>query len=288
MQVNVNELGDLFSVYGLKALAALAIFFLGKWAVKSATSLVKRMMRRAAVDETLVSFGGNVVYGLGLAFIVIAALSQLGVETTSLAAIFAAAGLAIGLALQGSLSNLASGVLIVMFRPFVVGDFIEAAGTSGVVEEVSIFTTTMRTGDNKTVIVPNGSVIGGVITNYSKKETRRIDMVFGIGYDDDIKKAKQTIEKVLKAEKRILEDPAPVVAVSELADSSVNFVVRPWVNTADYWAVKFDITEEIKLAFDKAGITIPYPQRDLRIVTGGMVEAEKPEKAEKKATKKAA
>lgn len=251
--------------YGTALIMAAVIFILGRWVARMVTRMVKLAMGRAKLDATLVSFLGNLVYGLLLAFVVIAALSQLGVETTSLAAIFAAAGLAIGLALQGSLANFAAGVLLIAFRPFKVGDFVEMAGTAGVVEEVNIFTTHLRTGDNKAIIVPNAAVTGGIITNYSAKDTRRVDMVFGIGYDDDIKAAKELLTRLVEADERILKDPAPTIAVAELGESSVDFVVRPWVKAADYWAVKFDLTETVKQEFDSAGISIPYPQRDVHV-----------------------
>ena len=249
--------------WAINIAAALAIFIVGRWVGKRVVNLVKKGMKRAGTDETLVSFLGNILNALVLAFVIIAALSKLGVETTSLAAIFAAAGLAIGLSLQGSLSNLAAGVMIITFRPFKKGDYVEVAGVEGVVEDVSIFTTTLLTTDNKSVIVPNGSVIGGSITNFTNKEERRVDMVFGIGYGDDIRRAKEVLEDVLASETRVLKTPAPQVAVSELADSSVNFVVRPWVKTADYWNVKFALTEAVKLRFDQEGISIPFPQQDV-------------------------
>ncbi len=251
--------------WGINIAAAIAIFIIGKWIGKRIVATIEKGMVKGGMDVTLSAFLGNILNALVLAFIVIAALSKLGVETTSLAAIFAAAGLAIGLALQGSLSNLAAGVMIILFRPFKVGDLIEAAGETGIVEEVHIFTTVMRSPDNKQIIVPNGSIIGGSITNYSTKPTRRVDLVFGIGYDDDIKKAKQVLQDIVTADSRILKDPAPVIAVSELADSSVNFVVRPWVNSADYWDVYFDLMETVKLRFDEEGISIPFPQQDVHM-----------------------
>jgi len=251
--------------YSQAIVFALAIFIFGKWAAKGVTGLIRKTMRRSRLDETLVTFLGNIVYGLLFAFAVIASLSQLGVETTSLAAIFAAAGLAIGLALQGSLSNFAAGVLIIAFRPFGKGDYIEAAGASGTVEEVGIFHTILKSPDNKMIVLPNGAVTSDKIINYSAHDKRRIDFVFGIGYDDDLKKAKQTLQHILENEPRILKDPAPVIGLKELADSSVNFVVRPWVKTEDYWSVFFDINEEVKLRFDKEGISIPYPQQDVHM-----------------------
>ena len=263
--MEIDSIGELISYYGLKVIIALAIFFIGKWVAKRVVNVVKKMMTRAKVDDTLVTFAGNVLYGLVLAFVVIAALSQLGVETTSLAAVLAAAGLAIGLALQGSLSNLAAGVMIILFRPFKNGDYIEGGGTAGTVEEISIFTTNLKTPDNRRVVVPNNQITADVITNYSAKTERRIDLVVGVGYGDDLSKVKKVLTKILGAEDRILKDPEPVIAVSELADSSVNLVVRPWVKTVDYWAVRWDLTEKIKTTFDKEGIYIPFPQRDVHM-----------------------
>lgn len=268
---NINEdtwniIVDYLSIYGLKILAALAIFVIGRWLVNWGTSILRKVLGKGNLDSTLVAFCGNIVATLGMAFVIIAALSQLGVETTSLAAVLAAAGLAIGLALQGSLSNFAAGFLIILFRPFKAGDYIEAAGEAGTVTEVSIFTTTLTTPDNRVVIVPNGNITSGSITNYSAKETRRIDLVVGVGYGDDLAKVKKTLTKILDADERILKDPTYTVAVSELADSSVNLVVRPWVNTADYWATRFDLTETIKKTFDKEGISIPFPQRDIHVI----------------------
>ena len=251
--------------YVLNVVIALAIFIIGKWVAKRVTNLLKSALTKAQVDKTLVSFGGNIAYGILLTFVIIAALGHLGVETTSLAAIFAAAGLAIGLAMQDSLGNLASGVMIIVFRPFKIGDFIEAAGVSGSVKDINIFTTIITTGDNKTIIVPNGAITGSPITNYSTQDTRRVDMVFGCGYGDDLQQVKKLLHDIIAADKRILKDPAPKIAVSELADSSVNFVVRPWVKAPDYWDVHFDTHETVKTRFDKAGISIPYPQQDLHL-----------------------
>lgn len=286
MEFQFDSIFELISVYAIKGVVALAIFFIGKFIAKRAVKLLQSLMTKANIDPTLVTFGGNVLYGLALAFVIIASLSQLGINTTSLAAVIAAAGLAIGLALQSSLSNLAAGVMIILFRPVKKGDYVEAAGTSGTVEEISIFTTHLKTPDNKAVIVPNGSIIADNITNYSAKPTRRVDMVFGIGYDDDLKKAKKTLEKIVSADKRILKEPEPVIAVSELADSSVNFVVRPWVKSEDYWNVYFDLQEAVKLQFDKEGISIPYPQQDMHIITDVRQDNEKKAKtstAKKKA-----
>lgn len=242
---------------------ALAIFVVGRYIAAILVNFAKKIMVKAKVDNILVNFIGSIISTVLLLFIVIAALDQLGVNTTSLIALIGAAGLAIGLALQGTLQNLASGVMLIIFRPFNDGDFVEAAGVSGVVEEIGIFTTTMRTGDNREIIIPNGEVFGGTITNYSKRESRRVDMVFGIGYDDDLLKAKEIIGRILSEDERILADPAPSVYVAELADSSVNFNVRPWCKTEDYWDVFGDIHEKVKLTFDAEGISIPYPQMDI-------------------------
>ena len=262
----MEAIWDFIMDYGVKLVVALAIFFIGKWVANWAVDLLKGLMRRKGVDETLISFGGNIAYALAMAFIVIAALSHLGFETTSLAAIVAAAGLAIGLALQGSLSNFAAGVMIILFRPFKIGDFVEAGGASGSIEGISIFTTTMKSPDNKQVIVPNNSIISGTITNFSAKDTRRIDMTVGVGYDDDLQKVKKVLHDIVAADDRILKEPEVTIAVSELADSSVNLVLRPWVKTEDYWGVYFDLTEKVKIMFDQEGISIPFPQQDVHVV----------------------
>lgn len=251
--------------WGINIVMALAIFIIGRWIARMLVGLISRLMNKAGVDPILVGFVASIAHAVLLLFIIIAALDRLGVDTTSFIALIGAAGLAVGLALQGSLQNFAAGVLLIIFRPFKVGDAIEAAGTAGVVEEIGIFSTRMKTGDNREIIVPNGSIYGGNITNNAAHDTRRIDMVFGIGYDDDLKKAREIIQSVINADERILKDPAPLVAVGELASASVNFNVRPWVATADYWAVRFDLNEKIKLAFDAAGISIPYPQMDIHI-----------------------
>ena len=262
--INIEQLIETYVLpWGVNIVMALVIFMVGKFIARVLVNIAKKIMTRAKVDNILVNFIGSIISTILLLFVVIASLDQLGVDTTSLIALIGAAGLAIGLALQGSLQNLASGVMLIVFRPFNDGDFIEAAGVSGVVETIGIFTTTMRSGDNREIIVPNGAIFGGTITNYSRRETRRVDMVFGIGYDDDIKKAKDILNRILEEDERILKDPAPVVAVAELADSSVNFNVRPWCATGDYWNVYFDTHEKVKLAFDAEGISIPYPQMDV-------------------------
>jgi len=244
---------------------ALIIFIVGKWIASLIRKSIIKVMVRQKVDSTLVGFLSNLVYFLLLIFVVLAALNRLGIQTTSLTAILAAAGFAIGLALQGGLANFAAGVLMLIFRPFKIGDYVEAGGTAGVVEEIQIFTTQMRTPDNQTIIVPNAQITGGNIVNYSTKPTRRVDLVVGCGYGDDLSKVKQVLEEIVAQDDRVLAEPAPQIAVSELGDSSVNFVVRPWVNAADYWSVYFDITETVKRRFDEAGINIPFPQRDVHI-----------------------
>ena len=256
---------ELASGLFINIIVAVIIFTVGWWIAKQLRGLITAIMQRRNVEPMLISFTSNVAYIALVLFVIIAALGQLGIETTSLIAVLGAAGLAIGLSLQASLSNFASGVMIIFFRPFKVGDFIEAAGVSGIVEGIQIFSTQMRTVDNKAIIVPNASITGSIITNYSAKEQRRIDLVFGIGYDSDLRHAKQILQEILSREERILKDPAPVIAVSELADSSVNIIVRPWVKTDDYWIVYWDLVESVKLRFDEENITIPYPQRDVHL-----------------------
>ena len=253
--------------FGLNLLKAIIIFYVGKMVIGLLVRGMRKVMQRQEVDKTLETFVSNLVRMVLMVIVVIAAIGALGIQTTSFIAIFGAAGLAVGLALQGSLSNFASGVLIVLFRPYRVGDFVEAAGISGVVLEVQILTTVLKTGDNKQIIVPNGQIMDSIITNYSANDTRRVDMVVGVSYDDDLDKVRATIEELVAAEDRILDEPACTIAVSELADSSVNFVVRPWVKTSDYWGVMFDMTEAIKKRFDKEGISFPFPQQDVHLHT---------------------
>jgi small conductance mechanosensitive channel len=223
-------------------------------------------MEAQKVDKILESFVTNLVYWALMTFVIIAAINQIGIQTTSLIAIMGAAGLAIGLALQGSLANFAAGVLIVMFRPYRVGDFVEAAGVSGSVVQVQILSTILKTVDNKQIVVPNAQIMSSIITNFSANETRRVDLVIGISYNDDIDKTRTIIQELINADNRILKDPACLVAVSELADSSVNIAVRPWVKTADYMSVKFGLTETIKKRFDKEGISFPFPQQDVHLI----------------------
>jgi len=266
--ISPEQIYELVKSYGLPLLWALIILVLGRIVAKTLTNLLAKMMSKAKVDETLVKFSRSVTYIALMAFVILAALDKLGVQTTSFAAIIAAAGLAIGLSLQGTLGNLAAGVMLILFRPFKVGDFVEAGGISGIVEEIQIFSTQFRSGDNKEIIVPNGQIIGNTITNFSAKATRRIDLVIGVSYDDDLKKVRSVLTEILNNNERVLADPEPTIGLLELGDSSVNFAVRPWVKTSEYWPALFELQEEIKTRFDQEDISIPYPQRDLHIVSG--------------------
>ena len=269
----VETISYLISIYALKLVAAVLIIIIGKWLSRKISNLVVKLLEKNKVDVTLIGFFKGIVYYTLLIVVLIAAAGQLGINTTSLLTIVGAAGLAVGLALKDTLSNFASGVMLIMFRPFKVGDFVDAGGVAGTVESITIFNTILKTPDNKKIIAPNSSITGSVITNNTANPTRRVDLVAGIGYDDDIAKTKEVLVDLVKADPRILADPAPKVAVSELADSSVNFVVRPWVNTEDYWDVYFDLTEQIKITFDKEGISIPYPQQDVHLITEQAVNA---------------
>lgn len=244
---------------------ALAVFVVGRWVVKLLIGLLTRILRKTKMDQMLINFVTSIAHAILLLFVVIAALGELGVDTTSLIALIGAAGLAIGLSLQDSLKNFAAGVMLIVFRPFREGDFVEAGGVSGIVEHITIFNSVMRTGDNREIIIPNGKIYNDSIINYSARETRRVDMVFGIGYGDDLLKAKQILMEILEQDERVLKDPAPLVNVASLGDSSVNFNVRPWVKSADYWAVLWDTTEKVKLEFDRQGISIPFPQMDVHL-----------------------
>jgi len=265
MEGIVGQIQAGIATLGIKIILAILIFVVGRWAAKITKEIVERLMSKSNVDPTLINFVGNLTYIVVIAFAVLAALAKLGIQTTSFIAILGAAGLAVGLALQGSLSNFAAGVLLIIFRPFKVGDLVEAGGATGTVEHIQIFTTQLKTPDNKTIIIPNSNVTGNNIVNISAKDIRRVDMTFGIGYGDDIDKARSVIAEVLSKDDRILKDPEVTVAVAELADSSVNFAVRPWVNRDDYWGVLFDTTEAMKKRFDEEGISIPFPQRDVHL-----------------------
>ena len=265
MEELVSKVWGLLTLYGLKVIAAVVVFVVGRWIAKGVTKFAEKVMNKRQVDPTIVSFVANMTYIALLVFVVLAALGQLGIQTTSFIAVIGAAGLAIGLALQGSLANFTAGFLMIIFRPFKVGDYIEGAGTAGTVEAIQIFTTQLKTPDNKTVIIPNAGLTSGNIINWSVKGTRRVDLVMGIGYGDDIDKARTIMADILAKDERVLKDPAPKIAVVELADSSVNFVVRPWVKLEHYWDVYFDTTENIKKSFDAQGISIPFPQRDVHM-----------------------
>ena len=263
-KILANLIESLYS-FGPKVLSSVAILFFGWIGAVIAKKLLSRIMLKSRVDNTLVAFVSNVTYAAVIAFVVIAALGQLGIQTASFVAIIGAAGLAVGLALQGSLSNFASGVLMVIFKPLKIGDYVDAGGTSGTVEEIGIFSTIIKTPDNKKIIVPNSKITSDNITNYSVNDIRRIDIVAGVSYEDNLDKVRKVLEEILSADERILKDPAWTVAVLELADSSVNFAVRPWVKTADYWDVYFLLNETIKKRFDAEGISIPFPQTDVHL-----------------------
>jgi small conductance mechanosensitive channel len=261
----MDKVTDFVVEHGPTVLGALVTLIIGLWIVGRITSAIRKAIGKTKVDPMLGSFLAGIAGMLLKVMLFIAVLGMVGVETASFAAILAAAGFAVGMALSGTLGNFASGVMLLLFRPFTKGDFVEAGGHSGVVEEISIFMTEMRTGDNKQILVPNSAITGGSIVNYSAKETRRVDLTIGIGYDDDIKKTHDVLNRILGEKDYVLKDPAWTVAVSELGDNSVNFVVRPWVKSADYWTAYFDLTETIKLTFDAEGISFPYPQRDVHL-----------------------
>ena len=259
MEKYLEHLIELIIEYSPKVITALILLIVGLFVIRILVGTTRRIMVKRDVEITLRKFLLNLLSWALKILLFVMVVSKLGIETTSFAAILAAAGLAVGLALQGSLSNFAGGVLIMIFKPFKIGDVIEAQGEIGSVKEIEIFTTKLIGLSNKEIIIPNGSLSNGNIVNYSATGTRRVDLTFGVSYDADIKKTKEVLQQVLDTNPAILKDPAPTIAVSELADSSVNFVVRPWCNTADYWSVYFDITEKTKLALDEAGIEIPYP-----------------------------
>ena len=265
MDINVDAVVAWISTYSIKIVGALLIFIIGKWIARKITNLFAKLMKKNNVDQAVVGFLTNLSYYALLVVVIIAAIGKLGVNTTSFLAIVGAAGLAIGLALKDSLSNFAAGVMLVMFRPFTVGDVVSTAGITAKVEKITIFNTLFCTADNQLVIVPNNKIISDIITNINAKDTRRIDLVVGISYSDDMAQTKEVLEGLARDDDRVLDDPAVTIAVSELADSSVNLVFRPWVKTDDYWAVRFDLTEKIKTSLDEAGISIPFPQQDVHL-----------------------
>ncbi len=265
----LSELGPVALGWGLDILGAIVLLVVGRWIAGRLRSLTRRTAERARLDPTLSGFVGMGVYWLVLVFVIVAILGVFGIPTASMVAILGAAGLAVGLAFQGTFSNFASGVMLLLFRPISVGDFVEVGGSKGTVRSIGIFSTAMDTPDNVRVVVPNSGIFGETIQNYSVNENRRIDLVVGVGYDDDLQLAKDTILRVLKEEARVLAEPEPVVAVSEMAGSSVNFVVRPWVEAPNYWAARWDLTRALKEELEAAGLSIPYPQRDLHLFSGG-------------------
>ena len=261
----MSSLIEIGSSIGISLLMALAILIVGRQLVKLILRLITVALEKSKVEDTVRIFVTNLLNTLLMILVFIAAINQLGIETTSIIAVLGAAGLAIGLALQGSLSNFAAGILIVIYRPYKVGDYIEAGSYAGTVKDIQIFSTVLKTPDNKIVVVPNGSIMNGSIVNYSDQDTRRIDLIVSCGYEDDIDKVRSVLEDILKKEKRVLKDPKPQIAVTELADSSVNFIFRPWVKRTDYLPVYYSLLEEVKKRFDKEGISIPYPQSDVHI-----------------------
>lgn len=265
MEIDLQAIQTLAVTYGIKLISALLVFIIGKWVAKKIVNILAALMEKQNVDVTLVKFLSNILYYLLLTAVLVAVAGQLGINTASFLTIIGAASLAIGLALKDSLSNFSAGVMLILFRPFRVGDVVEVAGETGKVEEISIFNTILNTADNQRKIIPNGSISNSTITNITANPVRRVDLVVGIGYDDDIRKAKETLEEIVAADERVLPDPAVTIAVAELADSSVNLVVRPWVKTEDYWDVLFDLTENIKITFDDKAISFPYPQRDVHL-----------------------
>jgi len=277
MENLLSENSELLSQYiipwGIKIVSAILIYVIGRWVTKLVVKSVAKLMNKSDVDESLTKFAGNIIGSVLTIFVLIAAIEQLGVDTTSIMAIFAAAGLAVGLALKDSLSNFSAGVMLIMFKPFKIGDFVNAGGSAGVIEEIQIFNTIMRTGDNQEIIIPNSHIYGGSITNVSARDTRRIDLVIGIGYDDNIGTAKSLIEEIISNNALILTDPAPTIMVLELGESCIDIAVRPWVKTGDYWGVRAELLQTIKETFDEKGISIPYPQRDVHMITNPMEKA---------------
>ncbi len=265
MQEIIEAVKNWLAIHGLNIIGAILILVVGKIITGILRNVLEKGLKKSNLDQTIVSFLGNLLYGLLITLIVLVALGQVGVETTSFIAIVGAAGLAVGFALKDSLSNFAAGVMLLVNKPFGVGDYVEAGGTSGSVAEIKLFASKLKTPDNKVVYVPNSSIINGVITNYTAEATRRVDMEFGIGYGDDIDKAKEVILKLLSNDERVLKDPAPQIVVGSLGDSSVNIKVRPWTKKEDYWGFYFDMTENVKKKFDEEGISIPFPQSDVHL-----------------------
>jgi len=265
MNINVEAVWAWVSVYSLNIIGAILIFIVGKWLARRIAKLLTKLLEKNNVDLTLVNFLSNLTYYTLIVLVVVAAAGRLGINTTSFLTIIGAAGLAVGLALKDSLSNFAAGVMLVLFRPFTIGDVVSTAGITAKVEKITIFNTLFCSADNQLIIVPNNKIISDIITNINAKDTRRVDLTVGISYSDDMAKTKEILDRLAKEDSRILSDPGPTIAVAELADSSVNLVFRPWVKTSDYWDVRFDLTEKIKNALDEAGISIPFPQQDVHL-----------------------
>ncbi len=268
MPTNIDQVSVFLTTYGLQVIGAVIILIIGRIAAGIGKKIISRVLVKSKTDDAIVSFVGNLIYFLILIFALLAALAKFGVQTASFVAILGAAGFAVGFALQGSLANFAAGVLILVLRPFKTGDYIEGGGTAGTVKDIELFTTVLATPDNVKIMVPNGKLFGDIIKNYAGYDTRRIDLLVGIGYGSPIGKAIEVLDGLIKKDTRILSDPAPQIAVAELADSSVNLVVRPWVKREDYWAVRFELLRDIKEAFDQNGIEIPFPQRTVHMVPG--------------------
>jgi small conductance mechanosensitive channel len=265
MNINVDAVWSWISVYSLNIIGAILIFIVGKWLARRISNLLLKLLKKNNIDPALVSFLGNLTYYALIVLVVVAAAGRLGINTTSFLTVIGAAGLAVGLALKDSLSNFAAGVMLVLFRPFTIGDVVSTAGITAKVEKITIFNTLFCSPDNQLIIVPNNKIISDIITNINAKDTRRVDLTVGISYSDDIAKTKEILARLAKEDSRILADPAPTIAVAELADSSVNLVFRPWVKTEDYWDVRFELTEKIKNTLDEAGISIPFPQQDVHL-----------------------
>jgi len=264
--IDMETLGPLIAIWAGRVVAALLIFVVGRWIAKRIAAVAVTALDRAGVDQTLSKFLRSIIYMTLLVLVGLAAVKKLGVDTGSFFAVLGAAGLAVGLALKDSLSNFSSGVMLIFFRPFKAGDYVEAGGVAGTVDSITIFNTIMKTPDNRVITVPNSQIYAGTITNFSALATRRIDLVIGVSYDDNVIKAKEILESILADDERVLKDPAPVVMMLELADSSVNFAVRPWVASSDYWVVRADVLEKSKLELEAAGLSIPYPQRDIHLI----------------------
>ncbi len=262
----IDQLISLATDWGLRVAAAMLIFLAGLWVAKVMTRRTRWLMEKRQVDAALVSFVSSLLHALLLIFVILAAVANLGIQTTSLVAFLGAAGLAVGLALQGSLSNFAAGVLIILFRPFRIGDFIEAGGAAGIVESIGILFTEMKTPDNKKIVAPNSSIMAGFITNVTANDTRRCDMTFGVSYSDDLGKVRSILQEMLAADPRVLPDPAPQIVIAELGASSVNLAVRPWVKQDDFWDFFFEMQLAVKQRFDREGIRIPFPQQDVHLI----------------------